>query len=145
PAARSGVDLSHRAMHAARHVRPRRGRRARAGGRAGRSPVASLIERLPVADTLDVRLAREFQVGHFASAVSIPLAALEKSLQLLPAKKKPLWVFGDDRDVGPALDILREHGYVAAEPHPAMAPGAAPARAAEAPVVGGEAGDSVWE
>ena len=103
------------------------------------------VDRLPLGDTLDVRLGREFQVGHFASAFSCPLAELPSSLHLLPAKSRPLWVFAEDAELGPALDLLRARGYTRAEPHPAMAPGAAPSVAVESPWVGGEARVRLWE
>jgi SAM-dependent methyltransferase len=104
-----------------------------------------LIERLPTGDTLDVRSTREFQAGHFASAFSCPLDALASSLHLMPPRQRSLWVFGDDAEVGPALELLRGRGFARAEPHPAMAPGAAPSRAVESPWVGGEARVRLWE
>jgi SAM-dependent methyltransferase len=105
----------------------------------------SAIERLPAGDTLDVRLAREFQAGHFASAFSCPLEDLDSSLHLLPPRDRVLWVFADDAELQPALELLRSRGYTRAEPHPAMAPGAAPSRSVESPWVGGEARVRLWE
>jgi len=105
----------------------------------------SWTEHLPAGDTLDVRPAREFHAGHFASAFSCPLDTLASSLHLLPPRDRSLWVFGDDAELGPALELLRARGYARAEPHPAMAPGAAPAHAVESPWVGGEARVRLWE
>ena len=59
--------------------------------------------RLPAGDTLDVRLAREFQAGHFASAFSCPLEDLASSLHLLPPRDRRLWVFADDAELRPEL------------------------------------------
>lgn len=106
---------------------------------------ARLLERLPLGDTLDVRRAGDFQVGHFASAFSCPLAGLATSLHLLPPRERAFWVFGDDHEIAPALALLRERGYARAEPHPAMAPGAAPARTVASPWVGGEARVRLWQ
>jgi SAM-dependent methyltransferase len=100
---------------------------------------------LPVGDTVDVRPSREFQAGHFASAFSCPLDTLASSLHLLPPRGRALWVFGDDAEVGPALEILRARGFRNAALHPAMAPGAAPSRAVESPWVGGDARVRLWE
>ena len=92
-----------------------------------------------------MRLAREFQVGHFASAFSCPLDGLASSLHLLPPRDRAFWVFGDDAEMAPALALLRERGYARAEPHPAMAAGAAPARAVASPWVGGDARVRLWQ
>ena len=119
-------------------MRPRGG-----GGARGRSP--GLISRLPTGDTLDVRPPRDYLAGHFASAFPIPLEALPASLHLLPPRERPLWVFGDDAEASAALDLLHERGFAAAEPHPAMAPGAAPSRSVDAPWVAGEARVRLWE
>jgi SAM-dependent methyltransferase len=105
----------------------------------------SLLDRLPLGDTLDVRPASEFQVGHFASAFSCPLDTLGSSSHLLPPRERALWVFGDDREAAAALELLRARGFGRAELHPAMAPGAAPARPVESPWVGGEARVRLWE
>ena len=109
------------------------------------APPPRPLDRLPTGDTLDVRLAREFQAGHFASAFSCPLDGLASSLHLLPPRDRAFWVFGDDHEIGPALALLAERGYARAEPHPAMAPGAAPARAVESPWVGGDARVRLWQ
>lgn len=101
--------------------------------------------RLPAGDTLDVRPAREFQVGHFATAFSCPLDELATSLHLLPPRARRLWVFGDDQEMAPALELLRARGFAKAEPHPAMAPGAAPRHSVDSPWVGGEARVRLWE
>ena len=105
----------------------------------------SLVEQLPAGDTLDVRPTREFQAGHFASAFSCPLDVLPDALHLLPPRDRRLWVFGDDAEIAPALDLLRGRGYAQAAPHPAMAPGAAPAQRVESPWVGGGARVRLWE
>jgi tellurite methyltransferase len=101
--------------------------------------------RIPAGDTLDVRPAREFRVGHFESAVSIPLDQLGDSLYLLPPKRAPLWVYGDDNEVRSALELLRARGYEAVEPHPAMAPGAAPSQPVDSKWVGGDARARLWK
>jgi len=92
-----------------------------------------------------VRRSGEFQVGHFASAFCCPLAELASSLHLLPPRDRAFWVFGEDREIEPALAFLRARGYTRAEPHPAMAPGAAPARTVESPWVGGDARVRLWQ
>lgn len=100
--------------------------------------------RLPAGDTLDVRPRPEFRAGHFASAVSCPLAELPVALHLLPPREAPFWVFGDDDEVTAALALLRERGYERAQPHPATAPGAAPAAPVSSPWVSGEARARLW-
>jgi len=105
----------------------------------------SLVKRLPVGDTLDIRPAREFQVGHFASAFSCPLDGLASAMYLLPPRRRTLWIFGGDAEAASALALLHERGFANAELHPAMAPGAAPSRPVESPWVGGEARVRLWE
>jgi SAM-dependent methyltransferase len=100
--------------------------------------------RLPLGDTLDVRAGREFRVGHFASAISCPLAALPTSLSLLPPRSAAFWVFGEDAETAAALALLRERGYERVEPHPAMAEGAAPERPVSSPWVSGGARVRLW-
>jgi SAM-dependent methyltransferase len=70
---------------------------------------------------------------------------LSSSLHLLPPRARPLWLFGDDAEVSAALELLRERGFAAVEPHPAMAPGAAPSRSVDSPWVAGEARVRLWE
>jgi hypothetical protein len=101
--------------------------------------------RLPLGDTLDVRAAPEFRVGHFASAASCPLADLPGSLHLLPPREAPFWVFGDDDEVSAALALLREHGYERVAAHPATAPGAAPFAPVASPWISGEGRVRLWQ
>jgi len=117
--------------------------------RHGRYPIMTAVPldsatRLPAGDTLDVRAAREFRVGHFASAASCPLAELPASLHLLPPREAPFWVFGDENEVAAALALLRERGYEKVEAHPAVAPGAAPLAPVASPWVSGEARVRLW-
>lgn len=108
-------------------------------------PALAAAARLPAGDTLDVRAAREFHVGHFASAVSCPLAELPASLHLLPPRDAAFWVFGGEDEVAAALALLAERGYERAGAHPAAAPGAAPARPVSSPWVSGEARVRLWQ
>jgi SAM-dependent methyltransferase len=63
----------------------------------------------------------------------------------MPPRDRRLWVFGDDAEVSAAIELLGARGFTAVEPHPAMAPGAAPSQSVESPWVGGEARVRLWE
>lgn len=99
---------------------------------------------LPVGDTVDVRRAGDFRIGHFASAVSCPLGELPGRLHLLPDRREPLWVFGDDEELESALRLLHERGLATACPHPATASFASPREAVGAPWVGGAERVRLW-
>jgi SAM-dependent methyltransferase len=101
--------------------------------------------RLPLGDTLDVRPEREFRVGHFASAICCPLAALSGLLALLPPRSAAFWIFGEDAEAASALAFLRERGFERVELHPAMAEGAAPLRPVSSPWVSGDVRVRLWQ
>lgn len=79
---------------------------------------ADLLERLEAGDVvvLDVRPAAEYQAGHIARAISVPIAELEDRLRELPADRAvvaycrgPYCAYADD-----AVRLLRRHGLRAA-------------------------------
>lgn len=108
------------------------------------APVDGPDSRLPAGDTLDLRPERDFQVGHFASAIHCPLDEIPRSLHRLGPRDAPLWIFGDDDEIERAIALLRERGFSNPRPHPATAPGAAPSEPVSAPWVGGEARVRLW-
>jgi rhodanese-related sulfurtransferase/DNA-binding transcriptional ArsR family regulator len=89
------------------------------GGREGMEAVdeAALVERVASGDcvVLDVRPAEEYEAGHLATAISMPLEQLERRLAELP-RDKPIVAYCR----GPycvlsvtAVETLRRHGFVA--------------------------------
>jgi rhodanese-related sulfurtransferase len=89
-----------------------------------------------LATVLDVRPAEEYQAGHIAGAISIPLAELQDHLAELPRDQEivaycrgPYCVFAAQ-----AVELLREHGFRAVR----LEDGVADWRAHGLPVVSGD-------
>lgn len=91
-----------------------------------------------------MRPEREYAIGHFETAVSIPLSGLDDHRHMLPRGESPFWVFGDDDEVARALEGLRDRGFRFATPHPAMAPGAAPSAPVPSAWVAGPERVRLW-
>jgi rhodanese-related sulfurtransferase/DNA-binding transcriptional ArsR family regulator len=79
---------------------------------------AELAERLRTGEVvvLDVRPAQEYEAGHIAGALSLPIGELTRRLREVPSDREvvaycrgPYCVFADD-----AVRALRRHGYHAA-------------------------------